>query len=96
MVGGPLVAASGAKTLCAAIALIAACVLAGCGPPTGVVPTSERPNVILLLTDDLDARLLEDHSANYPNLSKLAAEGTTSRCMGTCATAPRWTPPSKA
>ena len=77
MVGRPLAAASAAKTLCAAIALIAACVLAGCGPPTEVVRTSERPNLILILADDLDARLLEEHSADYPNLRRLVAEGTT-------------------
>jgi len=33
--------------------------------------------VILILTDDLDAQLLEEHSPDYPNLRELAAEGTT-------------------
>jgi arylsulfatase A-like enzyme len=33
--------------------------------------------VVLVLTDDLDARLLEEHPADYPNLRELAAEGTT-------------------
>jgi arylsulfatase A-like enzyme len=33
--------------------------------------------VILILTDDLDAQLLAEHSADYPNLRELAAEGTT-------------------
>ena len=61
----------------AILVLILAYLLAGCGLPTGVVRTSERPNVVFLLTDDLDARLLEEHSANYPNLRKLAEEGTT-------------------
>jgi N-acetylglucosamine-6-sulfatase len=42
-----------------------------------VVGASDPPNVILVLTDDLDARLLEEHSADYPNLRELAAEGTT-------------------
>jgi N-acetylglucosamine-6-sulfatase len=58
--------------------LIAVCLPAvGCGPPTRVVGTSDPPNVILVLADDLDARLLEEHSADYPNLRELAAEGTT-------------------
>ena len=33
--------------------------------------------MILILTDDLDDRLVEEHSASYPNIRKLAAEGTT-------------------
>ena len=33
--------------------------------------------MILVLADDLDARLLQQHSADYPNLRKVAAEGTT-------------------
>src|SRR3712207_1089801 len=58
------------------LALIAVCLLgAGCGSPP--VQTSERPNVILILTDDLDARLLEEHPADFPNLDGLAAEGAT-------------------
>ncbi|HZC84722.1 MAG TPA: sulfatase [Rubrobacter sp.] len=50
---------------------------AGCSSLTGVVHTPDRPNVILVLTDDLDARLLEEHLANYPHIRKLTAEGTT-------------------
>jgi N-acetylglucosamine-6-sulfatase len=61
----------------AAITLVVLCLLAGCGPPTRVVGTSDAPNVILVLADDLDARLLEEHLADYPNLRELAAEGTT-------------------
>src|SRR3712207_4133987 len=49
----------------------------GCGPPTGVLRAPERPNVILILADDLDARLLEDHPESYPNIQKLAAGGTS-------------------
>ena len=68
----------GPQRACLAIlVLILAYSLAGCGPPTRVLQTSERPNVVFILTDDLDARLLEEHSANYPNLGKLAEEGTT-------------------
>ena len=62
----------------AVIALVAVCLLAAsCGPPTRVVGASDPPNVILILTDDLDTRLLEEHLAHYPNLQELAAEGTT-------------------
>src|SRR5918998_1496218 len=58
------------------LALIAVCLLgAGCDSPP--VQTSDRPNVILILTDDLDARLLEEHPADFPNLEGLAAEGAT-------------------
>jgi arylsulfatase A-like enzyme len=62
----------------AVIALVAVCLLAtSCGPPTRVVGASDPPNVILILTDDLDTRLLEEHLAHYPNLQDLAKEGTT-------------------
>src|SRR3712207_3735320 len=58
------------------LALVAVCLLGvGCDQPT--VQTSDRPNVILILTDDLDARLLEEHQADFPNLEGLAAEGAT-------------------
>jgi N-acetylglucosamine-6-sulfatase len=60
-----------------AVCLFACLLAAGCGPPTGVLRAPERPNVILILTDDLDARLLEEHRADYPNIRKLASEGTT-------------------
>jgi N-acetylglucosamine-6-sulfatase len=60
------------------LALVMVCLLGtGCGPNTGVVRTSDRPNVVLILTDDLDAGLLEEYPARYPNLRDLAAEGTT-------------------
>src|ERR687893_2953416 len=57
--------------------LIAVCLpAAGCGMPTRVVGTPDPPNLILVLADDLDAGLLEEHLADYPNLRGLAAEGT--------------------
>ncbi len=60
------------------LALVAVCLLGfGCGPKTGVIGFSKPPNVVLILADDLDARLLQEHSANYPNLRKLADQGTT-------------------
>src|SRR5215212_1921814 len=63
----------------AVFAVIAGCCLlcAGCGALTGVVQTSEPPNVVLILTDDLDASLMQEHQASYPNLRELAADGTT-------------------
>ncbi len=60
-----------------AVCLLACLLAAGCGPPTGVLQAPDRPNVILILTDDLDARLLDEHLADYPNIRKLASEGTT-------------------
>ncbi len=57
--------------------LIAVCLPAGCGTPTRVVGTPDPPNVILVLADDLDAGLLEEHLADYSNLRGLAAEGMT-------------------
>ncbi|MDQ4126655.1 MAG: sulfatase [Actinomycetota bacterium] len=58
--------------------LVVVCLLGfGCGPNMGVVRTSEGPNVVLILTDDLDAGLLEAHPTRYPNLRELAAKGTT-------------------
>ena len=60
--------------------LIAVCLLAaGCGLSIHVVGSPDPPNVVLVLTDDLDTRLLEEHPGDYPNLRELAAEGTTFR-----------------
>src|SRR3712207_2467773 len=60
------------------LAMIAVCLLGvGCDPRTGVVQTSDRPNVILILTDDLDARLLEEQPADYPSLRRMALGGAT-------------------
>src|SRR3712207_6352870 len=77
----------------AALMLVGACLLAACGPATGgevadaggtvsdessaSTEPAGRPNIVMILTDDLDARLLEEHPAEYPNLRELAAEGTT-------------------
>jgi N-acetylglucosamine-6-sulfatase len=60
------------------LALITICLLCfGCDQLTGVFRAPDRPNVILIVTDDLDARLLDEHPSDYPNLHKLEAEGTT-------------------
>lgn len=40
-------------------------------------PEEPRPNVLLVLADDLDARLMEDHLGDYPNLKALAEGGVT-------------------
>ena len=62
----------------AALAVVALCLFAaGCGSPTRVVGSPDPPNVVLVLADDLDARLLEERLADYPNLQELAAAGTT-------------------
>jgi N-acetylglucosamine-6-sulfatase len=41
------------------------------------VADQSKPNIVFILIDDLDARLLQDHLVNYPNLQQLAANGTT-------------------
>jgi len=55
--------------------------LLGCGsdesPEKPQVTGEEKPNIILILTDDLDAQLLQEHLEDYPSLRKLAAEGLT-------------------
>lgn len=37
----------------------------------------ENPNVVLILTDDLDTKLLEDNLDSYPNIKELAQNGAT-------------------
>jgi arylsulfatase A-like enzyme len=73
-----------------AVALLSAAVLAGCAEPT--TPTSTRPNVVFVLTDDQrwDAISLQGSSAplETPNIDRLGREGvyfrnafaTTSLC----------------
>ncbi len=41
------------------------------------VTTEERPNVVFILTDDLDKRLLTSHLSDYPNIQSLADRGVT-------------------
>ena len=62
----------------AVLAFVAVCLLGvGCDPPTGVLRTPDDPNVVLIITDDLDVGLLQRYAAHYPNLGELASEGTT-------------------
>jgi N-acetylglucosamine-6-sulfatase len=49
----------------------------GCGASTQVQAAAEKPNVVFILTDDLDKRLLTSHLSDYPNIRKLAANGVT-------------------
>src|SRR4028118_337765 len=67
-----------APAVCPALlVLVAVLSLAeGCGLPARPVQTTDRPNVVLILTDDLDAGLLQRYGERYPNLRELAAEGT--------------------
>ena len=53
------------------------CLVGGCGLPIEPAQDADRPNVVLILTDDLDADLLRGHGSRYPNITKLAAGGTT-------------------
>ncbi|HKH12032.1 MAG TPA: sulfatase [Rubrobacter sp.] len=64
---GPALLALGAILLLAA----------GCGLRAGPARTADRPNVVLIVTDDLDVGLLERYGERYPNIGRLAAEGTT-------------------
>src|SRR5215218_3436698 len=63
------------RHICAAVlAVIAACVFAGCGPLTGIVQNPNRPNVIVIITDDQEVASLK----YMPEVrSLLAEEGTT-------------------
>jgi N-acetylglucosamine-6-sulfatase len=38
---------------------------------------SVKPNIVFVLTDDLDKRLLTSHLSDYPNIRSLAAHGVT-------------------
>lgn len=51
--------------------------LVGCGASAQAREAAERPNVVFVLTDDLDKRLLASHLSDYPNIRALAANGTT-------------------
>ena len=63
-----------ALALFTALAPALATALAGCGPLTGIVGTSDPQNVILIVTDD---QTLED-TRFMPNVQRLLArEGTT-------------------
>jgi N-acetylglucosamine-6-sulfatase len=49
----------------------------GCGASAQAQVADERPNVVFILTDDLDERLLASHLPDYPNIKNLAASGVT-------------------
>jgi arylsulfatase A-like enzyme len=60
------------------LALIIAALLAiGCGASAQAQVTTESPNVVFVLADDLDKRLLMSRLSRYPNIDALADEGTT-------------------
>jgi N-acetylglucosamine-6-sulfatase len=68
-------------TVSGVLLALAASSLFGCSseatPEKRPVADQSKPNIVLVLTDDLDARLLQEHLEDYPNLRKLAAEGIT-------------------
>lgn len=45
--------------------------------PTAVAQMPDPPNVVFILLDDLDARMLEDNLNFYPNMRNLKAQGTS-------------------
>jgi arylsulfatase A-like enzyme len=50
----------------------------GCGALAHAQETPpEKPNVVFILADDLDKRLLMGHLSDYPNIRALAANGVT-------------------
>jgi N-acetylglucosamine-6-sulfatase len=49
----------------------------GCGASAQAQVAAEKPNVVFILTDDLDKRLLMSHLSDYPNIKALAAHGVT-------------------
>ena len=44
--------------------------------PTGVARSADRPNIVLILTDDLDARSLEAAADQFPAIAALREQGT--------------------
>jgi arylsulfatase A-like enzyme len=48
-------------------------------PPASAAPAQAdaRPNIVLILVDDLDARSLMQHLDQFPSIGRLAREGTT-------------------
>jgi len=48
----------------------------GCAAHAQELP-SEKPNVVVILADDLDKQLLASHLDDYPNIRALAADGVT-------------------
>ena len=58
--------------------IIVTLLVVGCGPSAQAQETSpDGPNVVFILTDDLDKRLLMSHLSDYPNIRALAARGVT-------------------
>ena len=60
------------------VALAAAVLLAACSPASqGPSPTPERPNIVLILADDVGYSDIGPYGSEIrtPNLDRLAAEG---------------------
>ena len=60
-----------------AIALVLTAMV-GCSSGDSNADADNRPNIVFILADDLDARLLEDNAASFPAFQKLLADEGTS------------------
>ena len=67
---------SGWARTVAPLALLALALPALTADPIGAASSADRPNIVLILTDDLDARSLETAPEHSPNIAALREQGT--------------------